>query len=708
MIEIKNLTKEYDFTVLDGVNLTLPDRGLICITGESGSGKTTLLNAIGMNISVEGEIIYNGENIVGLKGRKKDGIRSRNFSYVGQRVVFLENMSVSDNIRLMSYKNIDVEETLAFFNMSELKSSIVKSLSGGERQRVALIMAYLRNTPVILADEPMANLDEDNAVLVMEVLKKLSKTALVVVSSHMRELAKRYADKIYIIENAAITLLYGGEKEREGEISNNDKLARRGSEIKISRNIVKTNLTVKETFATFVKYFNKNRALALSFAVITVLALTILLCGLVFYMNPTNDIIADNLHKIGVRYYYTFQKGEEVFFGNKNCKSCIGEYYVDTKELFAKDIESGEFKGRLPQKFGEYIVSDYFEEIFFQGDAIGKSIEKDYLSVTIDMTVCGVYGTGLLGRTTDKFDINDMKDVENHILLSVYSDIEYKDARATLSSCNEIYIVNKIDREEIIAGRIPNADGEYLATADFVAYKLSSDEKTITREDVLNHPNEYLNAFGVSHQIYKHGMYSADIKVVGITDRVTDHNENRCYISEKASLDVAIDGYVAAVDEIDFQKEYLSSGYSISPYGDSIDFLNIASIIMIVAGNCFFAVSIVIAVIYVLSVKEENGKFLRTLYLLGFTKDAVKKCIFAYITCVLVLSFVLSLVLGLICLSVFDSVAVVGTSITFLAYKITFSPILILVAFVLTEAMIIVLSSHNVCNTMIGGVYDRH
>ena len=202
MIEIKNLTKKYDFTVLDGVNLTLPDRGLVCITGESGSGKTTLLNAIGMNISVEGEIIYNGENIVELKGRKKDGIRSRSFSYVGQRVVFLENMSVSDNIRLMSYKNIDVEETLAFFNMSGLKSSLVKSLSGGERQRVALLMAYLRNTPVILADEPTANLDEDNAVLVMEVLKKLSKTALVVVSSHMRELAKHYADKIYIIEPA--------------------------------------------------------------------------------------------------------------------------------------------------------------------------------------------------------------------------------------------------------------------------------------------------------------------------------------------------------------------------------------------------------------------------------------------------------------------------------------------------------------------------
>lgn len=705
MIEIKNLTKKYDFTVLDGVNLTLPDRGLVCITGESGSGKTTLLNAIGMNISVEGEIIYNGENIVELKGRKKDGIRSRSFSYVGQRVVFLENMSVSDNIRLMTYKDIDVEETLAFFNMSGLKNSLVKSLSGGERQRVALLMAYLRNTPVILADEPTADLDEDNAVLVMEVLKELSKIALVVVSSHMRELAKRYADKIYIIENAAITLLYNGEEERE--ISNNNDLTCRRPETQISNNTVKTNLTMKETFVTFVKCVNKNRALALSFAVITVLSLTVLLCGFVFYMNPTNDMISDNMHKIGVRYYYTFEKGEEVFFGNKNCKNCIGEYYVDTEELFAKDIESGKFKGRLPQKFGEYIVSDYFEKIFFQGDAIGKSIEKDYLSATIDMTVCGVYSTGLFGRTTDKFDINDMKDVENHILLSVYSDIDYTNARATLSSCNEIYIANNIDRGEIIAGRLPNADGEYLATADFIAYKLSSDEKTITREDVLNYPNEYLNTFGVSHQIYKHGMYSADIKVVGITDRVTDHNENRCYISEKASLDVLIDGYVAAVDEIDFQKEYLSSGYSVSPYGDSIDFLNIASIIMIVVGSCFFVVSIVIAVIYVLSVKEENGKFLRTLYLLGFTKDAVKKCIFAYITCVLVLSFVLSLILGLICLSVFDSVSVVGTSITFLAYKITFSPILILVAFVITEAMIIVLSSHNVCNTIIGGVYDR-
>jgi putative ABC transport system ATP-binding protein len=705
MIEIKNLTKKYDFTVLDGVNLTLPDRGLVCITGESGSGKTTLLNAIGMNISVEGEIIYNGENIVELKGRKKDGIRSRSFSYVGQRVVFLENMSVSDNIRLMTYKDIDVEETLAFFNMSGLKNSLVKSLSGGERKRVALIMAYLRNTPVILADEPTADLDEDNAVLVMEVLKELSKIALVVVSSHMRELAKRYADKIYIIENAAITLLYNGEEERE--ISNNNDLTCRRPETQISNNTVKTNLTMKETFVTFVKCVNKNRALALSFAVITVLSLTVLLCGFVFYMNPTNDMISDNMHKIGVRYYYTFEKGEETFFGNKNCKNCIGEYYVDTEKLFAKDIENGKFKGRLPQKFGEYIVSDYFEANFFQGDAVGKIIEKGYLSATIDMTVCGVYGTGLLGCTTDKFDINDMKDVENHVLLSVYSDMKYTDARASLNSCNEIYIANKIDRGEIIAGRVPNADGEYLATADFVAYQLSSNEKTITREDVLNYPNEYLNTFGVSHQIYKHGMYSADIKVVGITDRVTDHNENRCYISEKASLDVLIDGYVAAVDEIDFQKEYLSSGYSVSPYGDSIDFLNIASIIMIVAGNCFFAVSIVIAVIYVLSVKEENGKFLRTLYLLGFTKDAVKKCIFAYITCVLVLSFVLSLVLGLICLSVFDSVAVVGTSITFLAYKITFSPILILVAFVLTEAMIIVLSSHNVCNTIIGGVYDR-
>lgn len=716
MIEIKNLTKKYDFTVLDDIDLILPDTGFICITGESGSGKTTLLNIIGMNISADGEVLYNGENLLYLKGRKKDSFRSKIFSYIEQNVTFLENMSVSDNIKLMTYSDVNIDDMLRAFNMILLGDSVVKNLSGGERERVALMMAYLRNTPVILSDEPTANLDEDNAIVVMETLKKLSEDRLVIISSHMRELAKRYADRTYSIESAKVShidingkesLPQGGQAKKSSDKVDRSSI---GSNAKndVEKNRIKNKFTIKETFRSFVKCVNKNMSLALSIAIITLLSFMLLLGGFIFLMNPVNDMTVKNMEKAGVRSYFTFDKAEGVFFGNKNSAGSINEHYVDTEKMFANDIESGRFKGRLPQKFGEYVISDYFEDVLFEGDAIGRSIERGDFASEVDIYVCGVYRTGLLGHTTEKFDINGMKDIERDIVFTVYSDIAYKNERAELGSCSEIYVADDINSDEIIAGRIPLDEGEYVVTADLVAYLLSTDEQKITRDDVIYHPADYLGKFGASHKITKHGMYSFDIRVVGITDRIVSDYGNRYYISDIPYLDAFIDGYVAPIEHIDFQKEYLERGYSLSPYADCVDVLNVTSRIMVALGVCLFLTSLIIGVLLILSVKEENGKFLRTVYLLGFTRGTVAKSIFGYITFVIVLTLVISLIAGLILLSLFSNTIVAGTDITFLAYTITLSPIFIVIGSASLIALLVIMGSFMAVNSIIGGTYDRH
>ena len=96
-------------------------------------------------------------------------------------------------------------EALASVGMEKFRLRYPMALSGGQQQRVAIARAIVKNPKVILADEPTGNLDEQNTLLVMDLLKQISKTKLVVLVTHEANLVDYYCDRVIEVVDGAIT-----------------------------------------------------------------------------------------------------------------------------------------------------------------------------------------------------------------------------------------------------------------------------------------------------------------------------------------------------------------------------------------------------------------------------------------------------------------------------------------------------------------------
>lgn len=219
MMEIRNLNKTYDKKsrnanhVLHDVSLTLPDTGFVCIVGASGCGKTSLLNAIGGLDDFDNGSISTGNTTITRSGTSAyERERNNNFSYIFQNYYLLSEHSVAYNIYLglhsldLSHKEklVRVRESLEAVNMSRYSRRIVSELSGGQQQRVAIARALARRPKVIFADEPTGNLDEENTINICTLLRKISKTSLVVMVTHEQTIARFFADRIITLEDGRI------------------------------------------------------------------------------------------------------------------------------------------------------------------------------------------------------------------------------------------------------------------------------------------------------------------------------------------------------------------------------------------------------------------------------------------------------------------------------------------------------------------------
>lgn len=206
MIKIENIGKVFNAhsrnrnEVLKGVSFELPEKGFIAIYGKSGSGKTTLLNIIGgLDRQDKGKIYIDGENVAG----KVDKIRNAKIGFIFQNYYLERGYTIAEIMRnamhIAGFKDeAEIErrseEVLALVDMERFKNKQGDALSGGQKQRVAIARALIKGADVILADEPTGNLDAENTMKVMDILKEISKTRLVVVVTHEITLIKKYAD----------------------------------------------------------------------------------------------------------------------------------------------------------------------------------------------------------------------------------------------------------------------------------------------------------------------------------------------------------------------------------------------------------------------------------------------------------------------------------------------------------------------------------
>ncbi len=207
MIDIKQLTKIYpgatSVTALDEISLTLPDTGMVFFLGRSGSGKTTLLNLLGgLDSFQSGDIQVDGISLQGLSPRQLDAYRNAYTGFVFQEYNLLDELTVAENIALApelqqaEASKATIEQALAAVQLDGFQSRKPGELSGGQKQRVAIARALIKNPRMLLADEPTGALDTDNSRQVWDILKELSRDRLVVVVSHDRDYAARYADRI--------------------------------------------------------------------------------------------------------------------------------------------------------------------------------------------------------------------------------------------------------------------------------------------------------------------------------------------------------------------------------------------------------------------------------------------------------------------------------------------------------------------------------
>jgi len=220
MIKLNNLDKYFnrkksnEIHVINNISLSLPEKGLVVLLGPSGSGKTTLLNVLGGLDKVhKGTIDFGDKTIEKYRSKVWDEVRNKDVGYIFQNYNLLHNLTVYDNIALtlnmigvVDKEEIDtrIDYILENIGMGNYRKRRASQLSGGQQQRVAIARALAKNPRVIIADEPTGNLDSKNTADIMNIIKNISKTKLVVLVTHEENLADFYADRVIKLKDGVI------------------------------------------------------------------------------------------------------------------------------------------------------------------------------------------------------------------------------------------------------------------------------------------------------------------------------------------------------------------------------------------------------------------------------------------------------------------------------------------------------------------------
>ena len=207
-------TKEKEIKVLSNISVDFYSGTFYAIMGHSGSGKSTLINILGLlDIPNSGSYILFGNDIRVHNDVELSSVRMKNFGFIFQNYYLNNNLKAYENIMLpmIINKSVDVhsrkEKAISLLGQLGLKDRMdhfPTKLSGGEQQRVAIARALANDPDIILADEPTGNLDSTNEKMVFEQLKKLSKEGKCVIVVSHSDLAKKYADYVYTIENNSL------------------------------------------------------------------------------------------------------------------------------------------------------------------------------------------------------------------------------------------------------------------------------------------------------------------------------------------------------------------------------------------------------------------------------------------------------------------------------------------------------------------------
>ncbi|MCL2177172.1 MAG: ABC transporter ATP-binding protein/permease [Firmicutes bacterium] len=219
MLKLVDIVKDYklgkeDFTrALGGVSLEFGSAQFVSILGPSGCGKTTLLNIIGgLDQYTSGDLIINGVSTKNYKDRDWDAYRNSTIGFIFQSYNLIPHLSILENVAIaLSISGVGpierhrrAKEALISVGLEGHLKKRPNQLSGGQMQRVAIARALVNDPKILMADEPTGALDSVTSVQVMELIKEISTTRLVIMVTHNRELALEYSDRIIELKDGLV------------------------------------------------------------------------------------------------------------------------------------------------------------------------------------------------------------------------------------------------------------------------------------------------------------------------------------------------------------------------------------------------------------------------------------------------------------------------------------------------------------------------
>ncbi len=292
-INIDNMSKVYadgdkGAVGVKGISLTMDYGEFIVLTGESGAGKSTLLNVIGgIDRFEEGEVLFCGTPLSKYSERQLDDYRDKNVSFVFQNYSLIDSFTVWDNVLLSmseelekKQKELIAKETLQRMGILSIARRKAGRLSGGQKQRVAIARALVSNRRIIIADEPIAHLDEETSKEILSALSEASKEKLVIISTHEPKAFENYATRVIGLSEGTIIQDTKQSKETTAECEKKELINESESGIIPKKNNRGKNIVNRFKAGAFLS----GRMIASRPRIIVSLCILFFFCGLFLFL----------------------------------------------------------------------------------------------------------------------------------------------------------------------------------------------------------------------------------------------------------------------------------------------------------------------------------------------------------------------------------------------------------------------------------------
>lgn len=335
MLRLENISKYYYSSTnvtcaLRKINLEFNIGEFVSITGESGSGKTTLLNVIsGLDTYEDGEMYYDDKTTSYFDDEDWENYRKNEIAFIFQNYNLIDSFTVLENVAVAyiidgySYKEAKkkAKEVLKLVGLEKDYHKKAIKLSGGQKQRLSIARALAKETNIIVADEPTGNLDVENGIAILELLKKLSKDKLVIVVTHNQAQIEPYTTRKVRLHDGEIVL---DEKVENIDVINNINVKEDSDEKK------------RKTIANFA-FLNIKSQPKKSF-LLSFLILIMVLSVFVFYGNFKMNFDTDRTKKLDDEIFTNFDD-TRLLVKSKDNLEITDELLASSKVKHVKSVE---------------------------------------------------------------------------------------------------------------------------------------------------------------------------------------------------------------------------------------------------------------------------------------------------------------------------------------------------------------------------------